>query len=75
MRLLPALICLSACAQFPALDDTISDTARDAPFPRLTQLPDLPAEGDANEAMMQARIAALQARATLLRQTDIAALQ
>ncbi|MBE0414501.1 hypothetical protein [Yoonia sp.] len=76
MRLLCFLICLGACAQFPALDATISDAARNAPYPRLTPLPALPPEGAApDHAVMQARIAALQDRADLLRETDIAALQ
>ncbi|WP_439156059.1 hypothetical protein [Yoonia sp.] len=75
MRLLPALICLTACTQFPVLEGTISDAARSAPYPRLTPLPALPPESDMDDAAIQARIAALQARAALLRETDIAALQ
>lgn len=75
MRLLPALICLTACAQFPALEGSISDAARNAPYPRLTPLPVLPAESNADEAAMPSRIAALQARAAILRETDITALQ
>lgn len=75
MRVLPVLICLAACAQFPALEGTISDAARDAPYPRLTPLPDMPPSGDTDTAAIEARIAALQARATVLRETDIAALQ
>mgnify|MGYP001793420481 CR=1 FL=1 len=66
---------LSACASFPALEGTISDAAREAPYPDLTQLPSLPETTVSNEAALQARIAALQARAARIRQIDIGALQ
>ncbi|KQI71074.1 hypothetical protein AN191_15270 [Loktanella sp. 5RATIMAR09] len=71
---LPFLL-ISACATFPALDGTISDAARQAPYPTLTQLPSLPPVSGSENADLQARIAALQARAAQLRQIDIAALQ
>ncbi len=66
---------LSACATFPALEGTISDAARLAPYPTLTPLPPLPTANDDDEAALQARIDALQARAARIRQIDIAALQ
>ena len=67
---------LAACATFPALDGTISDAARNAPYPTLTPVPPLPgATVDAADAAMAARIAALQARAARLRGMDIGALQ
>ncbi|WP_373636704.1 hypothetical protein [Yoonia sp. BS5-3] len=66
---------LSACAEFPALEGTISDAARDAPYPTLQPLPEnyvgLPVADDP----LSARIAALQARAARLRRIDISALQ
>lgn len=69
------LIFLVACAPFPVLEGTISDFARDAPYPRLTPLPVLGPENNGDDAAMQARIDALNARAAVLRETDIAALQ
>lgn len=72
---LPFLFFLSACAQFPALDDTISDAARNAPYPTLEPLPDAQTGVAIAEPTLNARIAALQARAARLRQIDIATLQ
>ncbi len=69
------VLTLSACATFPALEGTISDAAREAPYPDLTPLPSLPETTDSDEAALQARIAALQARAARIRQIDIGALQ
>ncbi|MEJ8559923.1 hypothetical protein QTO30_00775 [Yoonia sp. GPGPB17] len=66
---------MSACTNFPALEGTISDAARQAPYPNLTPLPPLPAAAGDDEAALQARIEALQARAARIRQIDIAALQ
>ncbi|MFT6075502.1 MAG: hypothetical protein ACJAZ1_002431 [Yoonia sp.] len=76
MRVLPILLCLlSACATFPQLDGTISAAVRNAPYPLLTPVPLAPqASGDV-ASDMQARVAALQARAATIRQIDIAALQ
>lgn len=73
--LLPFVLALSACASFPELEGTISDAARDAPYPALTEIPVQPATGSENEAAMQARIDALQARAARIRQIEIGALQ
>jgi len=70
MRLtLPLLLGLAACAQFPALDGTIGQDARDAPYPQLTAAPTFsdPAETETANAAMIARIAALRARAARLR--------
>ena len=76
MRALPVLLlCLGACAQFPALDGTISDAARAAPYPQLTPIPDFDETPVQADPATDARIAALQARAAALRRTDIAALQ
>lgn len=66
---------LSACAAFPSLEGTISDTARQAPYPRLTEVPTEPAVADTQDAALEARISALQARAARIRQIDITALQ
>jgi len=71
--LLPLLV--SACASFPALEGTISDAARQAPYPTLTALPPAPASTVGMDAALEARIAALQARAARIRQIDIGALQ
>jgi hypothetical protein len=65
---------LSACATFPALDGTISDEARNAPYPALTPIPLEPAIGD-DEDVLQERIAALQERAARIREIDKGALQ
>lgn len=73
---LPFLITLAACAPFPELDGTISESARNAPYPRLTPIP--PRDDGAvtsADAAMAARIAALNARAERLRETEIGALQ
>ncbi len=69
------LVPLCACASFPELEGTISDAAREAPYPTLTQVPVAPAVSGAEDAILRARIAALQARATGIRQSDITALQ
>ena len=66
---------LSACATFPALDGTISDAARQAPYPELTPLPPLPAASEAENTAFQARLDALQARAARLRLIEFGALQ
>ncbi|EBA12944.1 hypothetical protein [Roseobacter sp. CCS2] len=66
---------LSACATFPALEGTISDAARQAPYADLTPLPPLPAASGDDQAALQARIDALQARAARIRRIDIGALQ
>jgi hypothetical protein len=76
MRVLPILFCLlSACATFPQLDGTISDAARNAPYPLLTPVPIAPEVTGDVAADMQARVAALQTRAAAIRQIDIGALQ
>ena len=76
MRVLPIILCLlSACATFPQLEGTITDAARNAPYPLLTPVPLAPATSDDPAADLQARIAALQARAEAIRQIDFAALQ
>lgn len=77
MRLtLPFLLLLAACAQFPALDGTISDAARAAPYPTLQPLPTLQdAPPEDTEALVAARLAALNAKAEWLRKTPIATLQ
>lgn len=74
IALLPCLA-LCACTSFPALEGTISDAARDAPYPTLTAVPMAPPVSGADADALQARIAALNARAARLRQIDIGALQ
>jgi hypothetical protein len=76
MRLIILLpLVLGACATFPALDGTISDAARNAPYPALTPVPAAPAATGDAAAELTTRIAALQARAARIRQIDIGALQ
>jgi hypothetical protein len=76
MRLTALLpFALSACATFPALEGTISDAARQAPYPDLTAAPLAPVATDAEEDMLTSRIAALQARAARIRRINIGALQ
>ena len=72
---LPLILLSSACAPFPSLEGTISDAARQAPYPTLTEVPMEPGATGNQDAALQARIDALQARAARLRQIDIAALQ
>lgn len=75
MRIVMTLVLLSACTPFPALQSTISDAARAAPYPALTPVPPLAQADNAEAAALAPRIAALQARAARLRQIDIGALQ
>jgi len=75
MRCILAFLVLAGCAPFPALQGNISDSARNAPYPVLTPLPPLPEPTDDEAAVMQQRIADLQARAARIREIDIAALQ
>ena len=76
MRILIALpICLAACGAFPALEGTVSDSAREAPYPTLTPIPVAPTAVGVAEEELSARVTALQARAKRIRQIDIAALQ
>jgi hypothetical protein len=72
---LPFLLILAACADIPALDGTLSDTARLAPYPRLAPLEDLPAPVMTEADGMENRLAALQRRAATLRAIDPDALQ
>lgn len=69
------ILALGGCAEFPALDGTISDAARDAPYPTLGPLPDDLLQTTQDDSALTAQIAALNARADLLRQIDMAALQ
>lgn len=71
---LSLLLVLGACAEFPSLDNRISTTARDAPYPRLTNIDPLLAQASipvpATNAVAQdvnARIARLTQRANALR--------
>ena len=75
MRTFVTLLALAACTPFPELEGAITDSARAAPFPELTPLPDLPKAAEAESDALNQRIAALQARAARIRQIDIAALQ
>ena len=68
-------LALAACASFPQLDDRISDAAREAPFPTLSQLPAIPPASSTEEATLLARIEILQARAAQIRLIEIGALQ
>ena len=73
--ILPLTLVLSGCATFPALEGTISDAARQAPYPKLTEVPTQQGVTGNQDAALQARIDALQARAARIRQIDITALQ
>ena len=76
MRLaLPILFILSACADIPALDGTLSDAAQAAPYPQLLPLGDAPAPVVQDDTAFDGRVAALQRRADALRRTDPGALQ
>jgi len=72
---LPLLFVLAACVDIPALEGTISDAARDAPYPQILPLTDPPAPLVDDDSTMAARIAALQRRADRLRATGSGALQ
>jgi hypothetical protein len=68
MRLILILpLMLSACSDWPQLDDTLTPAAREAPFPALTPVPPAPTSRADESAALQARIAALQARAAMMR--------
>lgn len=68
---------LSACSQFPELDEDISREARRAPFPDLVPVEDLRAGlqtariTDETQTTLEARVAALRARAARLKRTVI----
>ena len=76
MRILLILfLILTACTRFPELEGTISDAAREAPYPTLTEIPVAPPVTGFEKEALQQRIAALQARAARIRRIDISALQ
>ena len=62
---------LAGCAQFPELDDAITEESRNAPYPKLTALSQEPlttaTDSDAETQSILARTAALFARATALK--------
>ena len=71
-------LALAGCTQFPELDRTIGDEAEAADYPELIPLEpvlsrlDDPAEGNAQtEEALQARVAALRARAARLSGTVV----
>ncbi|WP_019955614.1 hypothetical protein [Yoonia vestfoldensis] len=72
---LPFLLILAACADIPALEGTVTEAARSAPYPRLAPLADQPALITTETDGMDDRIAALQRRAAALRAIDPGALQ
>ncbi len=67
---LPFLLILAACADIPALEGTVTEAARNAPYPRLAPLADQPAPIAAETDSMEDRLAALQRRAAALRAID-----
>ena len=74
--ILPCLISLVACAPFPKLETEVSESARNAPFPRLTPIQTtIPTVLTSPEAEVAARVAALNARAESLRKIEFGALQ
>jgi hypothetical protein len=72
---LPLLMILAACADVPALEGTVTEAARNAPYPRLAPLQNQPDPITVDSGGMAARIAALQRRAEALRAIDPGALQ
>lgn len=68
-------VSLAACAEFPELDAALSEEARSAPYPILLPVEELNARIDApriepeTAAGIEARVAALKARAQRLRGT------
>lgn len=76
--LLLCLCCaMSACAQFPELDDEISKEAKAAPYPDLVPVEELRAGlktariTDQTQTSLEARVAALRVRAARLKRTVI----
>ena len=69
------ILALTACADIPALDGTLSEAARAAPYPRLLPLEPAPAPALSDDGGLAERVAALQRRADALRRTDPGALQ
>jgi len=72
------LILASACTQFPELDDTVSPTVEASEFPALVPLEPLlaqaaPVVSDPVQATktLEARVAALRARARALQRREI----
>ena len=79
MRALTAfcLSMLTACAQFPALDETLGAADPAAPYPDLVPLDAILAAADGKSTVgtdlsLGARIAALEARAAQLRSRSVA---
>lgn len=78
-RLSLCLALLAACEQFPQLDEAISDQARQSGYPDLAPVDELLARADDSARQDQAaeiealrtRARLLQARAQLLRRTDV----
>ncbi len=66
-----SLLILTACAQFPEHDARLDDASLDAPYPALSSLDTLLAQADSAAfdptASLEARVAALNARAAQLR--------
>ena len=80
MRLTALLLItfLTACTQFPELDDAVSSRAQDASYPELVPVNGLLARAepqnatpDQTVASLNARVAALRARASRLRRTVV----
>ena len=72
------LVLVAGCAQFPALDDTVSSHAEQADYPQLVPLDGLVEDSSRavtrnaeTEAQLQARAAALRARANRLKRRVI----
>lgn len=66
MRVLPLLLCLTACAELPALDGSVSPEALNAPYPALIPLDGLLADVSTSSPA-QAAQAELEGRAARLR--------
>lgn len=72
LAVLAFVLTVSACAEFPVLDQGLTAADRAAPYPDLLPLDALDAPEPADDpeaAVLEARIAALQTRAAALRRT------
>lgn len=70
---LTVLAALTACSQFPELDEAVSDSARDAPYTELVPIETLQAQApqaaidDTTQEVVEGRAERLRARASALK--------
>ena len=67
------ILLLTACAEFPELEGTINDEARNAPYPRLINIDNLTSATPTTSAPvdLQSRINSLETKADSLRSRSI----